>query len=107
MHTSVKNVNASKSSKKSSTQTTISRFFTSANDKSQPTDQPGIKRLDGRHEGRGKVRALYAGQAQFVYTALLSYYIESYQQFKSNLHRMHEAFAVSKQHWLKSKPVLF
>ncbi len=77
MHTSVKNVNASKSSKKSRTQTTISKFFTSANDKSQPTDQPGIKRLDGRHEGRGKVRALYAGQAQFVYTvktALLSYY---------------------------------
>uniref|UniRef100_A0A671KY62 DNA mismatch repair protein MSH3 n=1 Tax=Sinocyclocheilus anshuiensis TaxID=1608454 RepID=A0A671KY62_9TELE len=77
MHTRVKNVNASKSSKKSSTQTTISRFFTSASDKSQPTDQPGITRQDGRHEGRGKVRALYAGQAQLVYSvnsALLSYY---------------------------------
>uniref|UniRef100_A0A673MGE4 DNA mismatch repair protein MSH3 n=1 Tax=Sinocyclocheilus rhinocerous TaxID=307959 RepID=A0A673MGE4_9TELE len=103
MHTSVKKVNASKSSKKSSTQTTISRFFTSANDKSQPTDQPGIK----RHEGRGKVRALCAGKALLVYSVktLHSFHtIESYQQFKSNIHRMHEAFAVFKQHRLKSKP---
>ncbi|XP_058631979.1 DNA mismatch repair protein Msh3 isoform X3 [Onychostoma macrolepis] len=57
MHTSVKNVNASKSSKKSSTQTTISRFFTSANDKSQPTGQ------DARHEGRGKKRLSDGGMS--------------------------------------------
>uniref|UniRef100_A0A8C1X8Q2 DNA mismatch repair protein MSH3 n=1 Tax=Cyprinus carpio TaxID=7962 RepID=A0A8C1X8Q2_CYPCA len=63
MHTSVKNVNASKSSKKSSTQTTISRFFTSANDSSQPPAQPGIKRQDGRHEGRGKKRLSDGGMS--------------------------------------------
>ncbi|XP_016356503.1 DNA mismatch repair protein Msh3 [Sinocyclocheilus anshuiensis] len=63
MHTRVKNVNASKSSKKSSTQTTISRFFTSASDKSQPTDQPGITRQDGRHEGRGKKRLSAGGMS--------------------------------------------
>ncbi|XP_048045178.1 DNA mismatch repair protein Msh3 isoform X2 [Megalobrama amblycephala] len=54
MHTSVKRVFASKSSKKSSTQTTISRFFTSASDQSQPIDQPGINFQDRRHGGRGK-----------------------------------------------------
>ncbi|XP_026067908.1 DNA mismatch repair protein Msh3 isoform X1 [Carassius auratus] len=63
MHTSVKNVKASKSSKKSSTQTTISRFFTSGNDKSQPSDPSGIKRQDGRHEGRGKKRLSDAGMS--------------------------------------------
>ncbi|KAI2664411.1 DNA mismatch repair protein Msh3 [Labeo rohita] len=62
MH-SVKSMPANKSSKKSSNQTTISRFFTSANDKSQPTDQAGIKCKDGRHEGRGKKRLSDGGMS--------------------------------------------
>ncbi|XP_073806845.1 DNA mismatch repair protein Msh3 isoform X7 [Danio rerio] len=52
MHTAVRRVSASKSSKKSSTQTTISRFFTNASDRAQPTEQ--INCQDRRHEGRGK-----------------------------------------------------
>lgn len=101
MHTSVKRVLASKSSKKSSTQTTISRFFTSASDQSQPIDKPGINFQDRRHEGRGKVRALYAEQTACLLckeSALISYY-----SHVNNVHRirMHKAFAVSKQHRLK------
>ncbi|XP_056313124.1 DNA mismatch repair protein Msh3-like [Danio aesculapii] len=54
MHTAVRRVSASKSSKKSSTQTTISRFFTNASDRAQPTEQ--INCQDQRQEGRGKKR---------------------------------------------------
>ncbi|XP_067294282.1 DNA mismatch repair protein Msh3 [Pseudorasbora parva] len=61
MHTTAKRVLASKSSKKSSTQTTISRFFTSASDQSQPIDHPGINCRDRRHEGRGKKRLSNGG----------------------------------------------
>ncbi|XP_051546592.1 DNA mismatch repair protein Msh3-like isoform X1 [Myxocyprinus asiaticus] len=56
MYANARNVSTSKSSKKSSSQTTISRFFSSARDKSQPTDQPRINCQDRRHKGRGKKR---------------------------------------------------
>ncbi|CAM4538536.1 unnamed protein product [Leuciscus chuanchicus] len=61
MHTSVKRVLASKSSKKSSTQTTISRFFTSTSDQSQPIVQSEINCR--RHEGRGKKRLCDGGMS--------------------------------------------
>lgn len=73
MHTAVRRVSASKSSKKSSTQTTISRFFTNASDRAQPTEQ--INCQDRRHEGRGKKR-LSDGGASTDKRAKLSVSVE-------------------------------
>ncbi|MCI4392604.1 hypothetical protein PGIGA_G00147770 [Pangasianodon gigas] len=56
MHSNLKRLSASKACVKSSTQTTISRFFSSAGDKGAEVDEPGINCADRRQESRGKKR---------------------------------------------------
>lgn len=55
MNSKLKRLTAGKTCVKSNTQTTISRFFSSAADKGAKLDEPRINSADHSQESRGKV----------------------------------------------------
>lgn len=55
MNSNLKRLPVGKACVKSNTQTTISRFFSSAADKGAEVDEPSIKCADRSQENRGKV----------------------------------------------------